>query len=131
MMNITLFYDSRLQSPDWRTWSPLCYHCLAISWFEKTKTVCTMCVACVDSRTMVTADCLRKRLNHPPYSPDLSPPDYFAWSWKWSWRGPICNHMRHSNICNIETEDYSYYWFFESNASLGRSQLEDHTSVFS
>ncbi len=44
----------------------------------KTKTVCTICAACVGSRTMGTARYSRKRLNHPPYSPGLSPPDYFA-----------------------------------------------------
>ncbi len=27
---------------------------------------------------MGTPRCSRKRLNHPPYSPDLSPPNYFA-----------------------------------------------------
>ncbi len=24
-------------------------------------------------------------------------------------RGPICNHKRHSNICNDKSEDYFYY----------------------
>ncbi len=42
------------------------------------KIVCPICAACVDSRTMGTVYCSRKRLNHPPYSPDLSPPNYFA-----------------------------------------------------
>ncbi len=45
---------------------------------ENTKTVCTICAACVDSGTTGTAHCSHKRLNHRPYSPDLSPPDYFA-----------------------------------------------------
>ncbi len=35
--------------------------------------------------------------------------------------GPICNYKLHSNICNDETENYSYYWFFESNTSIGKS----------
>ncbi len=35
--------------------------------------------------------------------------------------GWICNHKRHSNIYNDKTEDYSYYWFFVSNALVGRS----------
>ncbi len=42
------------------------------------KIVYTICAACVDSRTMGTAHCSRKRLKHFPYSPDLGPPDYFA-----------------------------------------------------
>ncbi len=45
---------------------------------EKTKIVCTICVTCVDSRTMGAARCSRKGLNHAPYSPDLNPSDYFA-----------------------------------------------------
>ncbi len=30
------------------------------------------------NRTTGTVCCLRQRLNHSPYSPDLSPPNYFA-----------------------------------------------------
>ncbi len=37
-----------------------------------------ICAAWVGSRTIKTACCSHKRLNHPPYSPDLSPPNYFA-----------------------------------------------------
>ncbi len=51
--------------------------CRMIADLKKQKP-CMICAACVDSRTMGIARCSRKRLNHPPYSPDLSPPDYFA-----------------------------------------------------
>ncbi len=50
----------------------------SVWWFEKTKTVRTICAACLDRRTTGTACCSAKRLNHPPYSPDLNPPDFFA-----------------------------------------------------
>ncbi len=50
----------------------------SIWWFEKMKTVCVICAACVDSRTTGTARCSRKRPKPSPYSPDLSPPDYFV-----------------------------------------------------
>ncbi len=40
--------------------------------------MCMICVACIDSRTMRTVCCSCKRLNHSTHSPDLSPPDYFA-----------------------------------------------------
>ncbi len=76
--------------------------------------MCTICAAYGDSRTTRTARCSRKGLNHPLYSPDLSPSNYFAFpKLKMELEGgPICNHKRHSNICNNETKDYSYYWFF-------------------
>ncbi len=44
----------------------------------KKRKLCTICAACVDSRTMGTEHCSYKRLNHAPYSPDLSPPESFA-----------------------------------------------------
>ncbi len=37
-----------------------------------------ICAACVDCRTTGTVCCSRKWLNHTLYSPDFSPPNYFA-----------------------------------------------------
>ncbi len=40
--------------------------------------MCTVCAAYVDSRTKETTCCSGKRLNHTPYSLDLSLPNHFA-----------------------------------------------------
>ncbi len=48
---------------------------------------------------MGTTHCSRKRLNHPPHSPDLSPPDYFAFpKLKMELKG-----ARYATISDIQT----------------------------
>ncbi len=89
---------------------------------SKMKTVCMICATWVDSRTMGTACCSRKRLNHLVFSCFESVRLFYVSEVENGVQGgPICNHKRHSDICNDKTEDYSYYWFFMSNASVGRS----------
>ncbi len=44
----------------------------------KKRKLCMICAACVDCRTTGIARCSRKWLNHTPYSPDFSLPNYFA-----------------------------------------------------
>ncbi len=87
------------------------HHILSDDLKKQKLCVCMICAACIDGRTTGTAHCSCRRLNHPPYSPDLSPPGYFAFSEIENGVevGPICNRKRHSNNYNAETENYSYY----------------------
>ncbi len=61
--------------------------------------MCTICASCVDSRTTGTAHCSCKRLDHPPYFPDLSPPESFVFP---KLKMELKGH-RHATINDIQT----------------------------
>ncbi len=84
----------------WRVRDTKNHHSLlSVWWFEKMKTVWTICATCADSRTTETERCSRKRLNHARYSPNSSPSDYFAFpKLKMELKGD-----RYATISNIPT----------------------------